>query len=106
MGEYKKTTKNDIDLPNYCLFFIEKIQKQLAKVDFDKHRNAEIFINTSSHPYCYDALELIVRTFTRKGYRLNIPTYKLILKGGKKSCEYKWVIEKKNDCNDCDDLPF
>ena len=33
MGEYKKTTKEDIDFPNYCFFFIKEINESLEEND-------------------------------------------------------------------------
>lgn len=104
MGEYKKITKEDIDFPNYCLFFIKEIIDSLEEYDI-KNPGDELSleIETTQHPYCYDAFELIAKTFNRKGYDMKIPTFKLKNENGIKTYTYKWKILKIQDSYD---LPF
>lgn len=102
--EYKKITKNDINLPQYCLYFIEVIQNELNKTDFDEYEELVLTVETSRYPYCYDAFELITRTFERKGYWMQIPTFKTEKDDdGKKTYRYKFNIKEITYKND---LPF
>lgn len=104
MGEYKKTTKNDINLPSYCLFFISSLQKELNDTDFEVYDELELEIGTTKFPYCYEALELVIKTFKRKGYIIGTPTFRQIIdENGERKWIYKWLISLIN--ND-DDLPF
>jgi hypothetical protein len=101
MGEYKKTTIDDINIPQYCLFFIETIQDEINKTDFEEYDTVELEIITSKYPYCYDALKLVVKTFTRKGFYVKIPTFTSYKDDkGIKVWDYKWDIKLS------DDLPF
>lgn len=102
---YKKITRDDVDLPRYCFFFISEIQDSLDEHDIkDPGDELELTIETSSHPYCYDAFALVVKAFERKGYQTRIPTFK-VEKGEDESklYVYKWNLKKLNPC---DDLPF
>lgn len=105
MSEYRKITKEDIDFPNYCFFFIREIQDSLVEKEI-KNPGDELSleIETSQHPYCYDAFELIARTFTRKGFSINIPSFHLTKKkDNTKVYTYKWkIIKRAID----DGLPF
>jgi len=101
MGEYKKTTKKDVDFPNYCLFFIREIIDSLDEYDIhDPGDELQLEIETSQHPYCYEAFELIVKTFERKGYDVRIPTFKLEKKDGSKTYVYKWNLVKLPNVED------
>ena len=101
MGEYKKITKTDINMPKYCLFFIKEIQEAIDETNFDEYGGLELTLTTSKYPYCYDALKLVVKTFTKKGFQIKIPSFVTTKEGDKKIWEYKWDISK-----DIDDLPF
>lgn len=104
MGEYKKTTKDDIILPKYCHYFISEIIDSLDEYNIkDPGDELTLEIETSQHPYCYDALELVVRTFKRKRYDTKIPSFHIENKDGKKTYMYKWKLIKLSDI---DDLPF
>lgn len=109
MGEYKKVCREDVDFPNYCYFFISEMIDSLQEYDITNEGDElSLEIETHDHPYCYDAFELIVRTFKRKGYNTNVPTFKLEYKDDIKTYTYKWKIVKgkeKSECN-VDDLPF
>lgn len=102
MGEYKKITKEDIDFPRYCLFFIKKIQDRLDEEELDEKTYLEILIE-SVYPYCSDAFELITRTFERKGIDIMTPTFKIEYKFNVKHYIYKWRMRKLSEL---DDLPF
>lgn len=95
-AEYKKTTRNDINFPLYCLDLINGIKEI---VDGDK--NAKEVVLYMNQPYCFDAIDLVTRTFHRKGIWLNKLNYRLIKSEG---CEtrycYKWEVSR------LDDLPF
>lgn len=101
MGEYQKITKEYIDLPKYCYFFIKEIQDSIDEYNV-KHAGDEIevTIETSEHPYCSDAFELIIKAFTRKKFYVSTPTYKMVKENGVRTYTYKWKLKK------VDDLPF
>ena len=104
MGEYKKITKVDINFPKYCHFFISEIIDSLERNDISNPGDElDLEIETSEHPYCYEAFELIVRTFERKGYDSRIPTFHMEKKDGQKVYTYKWTFKKLANVND---LPF
>jgi len=104
MGEYKKITKEDIDFPNYCFFFIKEIIESLEEYDITNPGDElSLELETSEHPYCYEAFELIVRTFERKGFSTRIPTFHLVKKDGVKTYTYNWKFTKLPNAND---LPF
>lgn len=102
MGEYQKITKEYIDLPRYCHFFIKEIQESIDEYDIkDVGDEIEILIETSSHPYCSDALELVKKVFIRKHFLIKMSTYKMVKDDdGKKTYVYGWNLVK------VDDLPF
>jgi hypothetical protein len=104
MGEYKKITKEDIDFPKYCLFFIKNIQEAIDKTNgrlsYVEFLKVEI---DTTYPYCSEAFDLIAKTFTRKGLEMQTPTYKMDKVDGVNHYVYKWGIRKELDY---DDLPF
>ena len=102
MGSYKKLTREDIDFPNYCLFFIRCIKEAIDNSELKYTEDLEINIGTT-YPYCSDAFDLIMRTFERKGLQMRTPTFKLELKDKKKYYNYKWRVRKSVNLND---LPF
>lgn len=103
MGEYKKITKEDIDFPRYCFFFIKEIMDSLEEYEIkDVGDELDLEIETPNHPYCYDAFKLIIKTFERKDYRVKFPSFHTDVQDGVKSYNYKWNIKKIN----YNDLPF
>lgn len=104
MGEYKKITKEDIDFPKYCLFFIRKIQEAIDKVkdNLSYVEFSKVEVETT-YPYCSEAFDLIAKTFTRKGLEMQTPTYKMDKVDGIPHYIYKWGVRKEVDY---DDLPF
>ena len=104
MGEYKKITKKDIDFPNYCFFFIKEIKESLDEYDVnDVGDELTLELTTSKYPYCYDALELVARTFKRLKYSMSTTAYKTSVKDGVKKYTYTWKITK---IGEFDNLPF
>ena len=102
--EYKKITKEYIDFPRYCYFFISEIQDSIDENSIkDVGDEIEIEIETTGHPYCYDALELIVRSFVRKGFDTRIPNYRMEKNNVERKYIYKWKLVKTPNI---DDLPF
>ena len=97
-----KLTKEDIDFPRYCLFFIRKIQEELVKQELDEKEFIFIVVE-STYPYCSDAFDLITKTFERKGVDIMTPTFKLQYKDNVKYYTYKWKLRKLKKL---DDLPF
>ena len=95
-----KLSKEDIDFPRYCLFFIKRIQKAIDSDDFDEEKPFDINIETT-YPYCSDAFDLIVKTFENKGFNVMTPTFRLMYKSGIKHYIYRWRLMK-----DYSDLPF
>lgn len=101
---YKKTTKEDIDFPRYCHFFIKEILESLEENEIENPGDElELVLETSQYPYCYEAFELVVRTLERKGFESRIPTFHLKKQDGEKVYIYKWKIKKLPSA---DDLPF
>lgn len=101
MGEYQKITKEFIDLPRYCYFFIKEIQESVDEYNIKEAGDEiEIVIETSNHPYCYDALELIRKAFIRKNFFVKMPSYKMTKEDGVRTYTYRWNLKK------IDDLPF
>ena len=104
MSEYKKKTRDDVDFPNYCLYFISEIKESLDRNDITNAGDElTLEITTSDYPYCYDAFELIARTFKRINYSMSTPTFVLKNEDGVKMYIYKWKITKLDDK---DGLPF
>ena len=93
MGSYKKLTREDIDFPNYCLFFIRCIQEAIDNAELSYTDFLEVNVG-STYPYCYEAFELVVRTFERKGYDVRIPTFHMDKRDGTKFYTYKWKFRK------------
>ena len=86
MGEYKKITKEDVDFPRYCHFFIKEIIESLDEYDIKDPGD-----------------ELVVRTFERRGYDVRIPTFHMEKRDGTKFYTYKWKFRKLPNV---EDLPF
>jgi hypothetical protein len=102
MGSYKKLTREDIDFPNYCLFFIRCIQEAIDNAELSYTDFLEVNVG-STYPYCSDAFDLITKTFERKGLDIRTPTFKLEMRNNEKYYNYKWKLRKGIDYND---LPF
>ena len=98
---YRKLTRDDIDFPRYCLFFIKKIQENIDENGIKDKEFLSFYVDTL-YPYCSDAFDLIVKTFERKGFDVNTPTFKLKYESNVKHYIYKWSVRKH--C--VDDLPF
>ena len=103
MGEYKKITKEDINLPQYCLFFIKKIQEAIDKEGgLDNAKALEVTIETT-YPYCSDAFELITKTLKMKRVDFMFPTFKVEYKNNLKIYVYKCRLQVLGTF---DNLPF
>ncbi len=102
MGEYKKITKEDIDFPRYCLFFIKRIQDKLDEEDVKERVYTEVLIDTI-YPYCSDVFDLVIKTFERKGFDTMTPSFKIEYKFNVKHYIYRWRMRKLSKL---DDLPF
>ena len=105
MSEYKKTTKEDIYFPDYCLFFIKEIKESLDENGITNPGDElDLEIETVGYPYCYDAFKAVVRALRKKGYLMNVPGFKREKREGKEDMiVYKFVIRKMGVD---DDLPF
>lgn len=99
---YKKLTNEDIDFPNYCLFFIRCLQEAIDKSELSYVDFLEVHIGTT-YPYCSDAFDLIYKTFERKGLDIRTPSFKMEEKDGIKQYNYKWRVRKGTSVSD---LPF
>lgn len=103
-GEYKKITKEDIDFPRYCHFFIKEIDESLKENEINNPGDElDLEIETSTYPYCYEGFELVKKSFERKHFQINIPTFTTKMEDGVKYYIYKWTIRKLSKI---DDLPF
>lgn len=102
---YKKITIEDINLPQYCHFFIKEIQDSVEEYDVKNPGDElEVTIESYIHPYCYDALSLVVKAFERKNFTISVPTYKLEKdEDGDKKYIFTWKLTKRRRI---DDLPF
>jgi hypothetical protein len=91
----------NVNFPEYCLFFIKKIQEELDKddIDFTEPHRFEI---DSPYGYFSKAFDLVIKTFEKKGFVVNTPSFKIQLKNGVKTYLYRWRIQKLS----YDDLPF
>ena len=106
MGEYKLITKDDINFPEYCFFFISRLLKELNEKQLEVGDMISIPISTlpELHPYCYDGVELVCRTLLRKGYETMIPTFrKETQDDGNTIVKYNWKVKRVINVND---LPF
>lgn len=104
MLDIEKIEQDGIDFPSYCHYFISEIIDSLEENDITNVGDElTLDIETIYHPYCYDAFALIAKTFERKGYKINIPRYKLKYVDGVKTYAYQWKIKKVSTE---DDLPF
>lgn len=99
---YKKLTREDIDFPSYCLFFIRSLQEAIDKSELSYVDFLEVRIGTT-YPYCSDAFDLIYKTFERKGLDIRTPSFKMEEKDGIKYYDYKWKLRKGTSVSD---LPF
>lgn len=107
MKEYvfKKITKEDVNFPEYCLFFLKRLLRYTTAIGgVDDKLELEITTNDKDHPYCYEAFELIVRTLERKGISTRIPGFKREKEEGKDDIlRYKFTLRRMPRY---DDLPF
>lgn len=100
---YKKITKDDVNFPAYCYFFLKRLISY-GKCVVRPDEKLDIEIMTPDHPYCYEAFELIVRTMERKGISTRIPAFKREKREGREDMlHYKFTLKKLVNC---DDLPF
>jgi hypothetical protein len=95
-----KLSKEDIDFPRYCLFFIKTIQNAIDTNESEEDEPFDVHVETT-YPYCSDAFDLIVKTFEKKGFYVMTPTFRLVYKSGIKYYIYRWRFMK-----DYSDLPF
>ena len=101
VNQYKKITKEDIDFPKCCKFFISNLDEEIKATNLDKN-DLEVLIY-SSYPYCYDVFSLVTKTYKKKNILVKTPTYKTSEENGKKTYIYKFEISK---IDNSDDLPF
>ena len=95
-----KLSKEDIDFPRYCLFFIKAIQNAIDTNESEEDEPFDVHVETT-YPYCSDAFDLIVKTFEKKDMVVMTPTYKMEKEDGIRHYHYKWKLKKA-----VDDLPF
>jgi hypothetical protein len=89
MGEYRKTTKEDINFPLFCLLFIKRIQKAIDKWDEGEYFTPIVAEMKIPCPYCSEAFKLIEKTFERQGLIMSPPTYTTSVENGIKYYKYK-----------------
>jgi hypothetical protein len=101
--EYHKTTKDDIDFPGFCLYFIRELLESVEEANLKDNEELEVSITSYEFPYCSDAFSLVSRTLARKGFSCTMPTFKIEMDGKLKGYNYKWIIKPLGAY---DDLPF
>ena len=101
MGIKRIENKRDgVTLMDYCLFFIKEIKESLESNEI-KNAGDELTLElgTSGHPYWYDGLSLVVKSFKMCDFDVRIPAFtSSITNNGseeKKTYTYKWVLKKK-----------
>ena len=99
---YTKLTKEEINFPKYCLFFIKELEDAINKCELSYVTYTMVTVSTT-YRYCSEAFDLIVKTFERKGLDVATPTFKMEMKDGVKYYNYKWKFRRFVDCGD---LPF
>ncbi len=106
MADYNRDLFQGINTPEYCMFFIKKILDGIEtgiKND-DDSMDITVYTKLSKHPYCYDAVNLVQKTFRRKGYHIQLKRFKMDATHEKDAnVLYSWNIKKDTPI---DDLPF
>lgn len=108
IGEIKVVSGNRKRFVEYCHYFISEIDKSIK----DEGANEEgtsltVTFDTYSHPYCYEGVALITKTFKAKGFDIKYPRYnKFNDDDGDECYHYVWSIEKDVIHNEDDDFPF
>ena len=106
MADYNRDLFQGINTPEYCMFFIKKILDGIERGTKNDDDSIDVIVTTklSKHPYCYDAVNLIHKTFRRKGYHIRLKRFKLDATTEKDAnLLYSWNIKKDTPI---DDLPF
>ena len=104
MNEYKKLTKDDVNFPKCCYFFINELLNYLSSIDENKIQFEKI-VESTEVPYCYDVISMVIKTLKSKGYIAQIPAYKKEKNESGTLFRYKWKISKEIKCTG-EDLPF
>lgn len=106
MAEYVKLTKKDVDFPKCCQFFLTELLQFINDGNVKDSTQVEKIVDVMDMPYCYDVIEMVIKTIKHKGYTVQIPAYKKEVTDNGTLFKYKWKISKNVTYNNVDDLPF
>lgn len=97
--EIERVNADGIDFPFYVKYFITEIQDSIDENNSDEWEHLEIEFDSDSLRYCYNAFDLIRKTFRKKGYLVPIPAFK-------RDNAYHFVFTVSKLKTNFDDLPF
>ena len=108
IGEIKVVEGNRKRFVEYCHYFISEIDKSIKEEGADKEGTSlTVSFDTYNHPYYYEGVALIMKTFKAKGFDIKYPKYNKVNDDDGYECyHYAWSIEKEVIYNENDDLPF
>ena len=108
IGEIKVVEGNRKRFVEYCHYFISEIDKSIKEEGADKEGTSlTVSFDTYNHPYYYEGVALIMKTFKAKGFDIKHLKYnKFNDDDGYECYHYAWSIEKEVIYNENDDLPF
>lgn len=98
---YEKVTKETVEFPEYVRVFLNILKSKLKAHDFD-HSEADVVlipIQSKRFRYCYDAIELVEKTFKRLGYNCHMSSYAVTFNDvngvREKAYNYNFKLSKK-----------
>ena len=108
IGEIKVVEGNRKRFVEYCHYFISEIDKSIKEEGADKEGTSlTVSFDTYNHPYYYEGVALIIKTFKAKGFDIKYPKYnKFNDDDGYECYNYLWSIEKHVIDNEDYDFAF
>lgn len=79
MEKYIKKTKENTNIPEWCLHVLKKIQEKFN----DRNINLDVMkssfnipiVTSDKYPYCFDAIKVVQRTFIPYGWKCIMTHY-------------------------------
>lgn len=95
MKPYQKVTKFTTKIAPIILFHINGINKKIENCV--NSNNIVVALTSYEHEYCYDAIQLVIKTYRRKGYNCFMSSYQRYPSNTKNmtSHAYVWALSKK-----------